>query len=216
MPTSNLTWMSVRSPCAVTFCTLNVQNHSSLELTMRPQDLSSLFTWNTKQVFVYITATYPSPSPSHQSPSKAIIWDAILPHPLSPTHHNQYTYLQRKPTKSPKSKSKSTSKPPELQPNTPGILQLTSQRPKYQITDPTGRIASRTNATLELAWNVQPWVGALTWATAGPGISRGSFWRTWRGIRGGTSEDFAFPALQDKRDALNTERGGEANRGSPA
>ncbi|KAI5850392.1 signal peptidase 22kDa subunit [Morchella snyderi] len=40
-------------------------------------DLESLFNWNTKQVFTYISASYPG---SKFSENEAVIWDAILPH----------------------------------------------------------------------------------------------------------------------------------------
>ena len=95
----------------------------------------------------------------------------------------------------------------------PGIVKLNTQRPKYQITDVTGKIAERENATLTLHWNVQPWVGALTWTNT-RNIGR------WAGLKGGQSEQFAFPPLKGtesvKKDDLKTETGGERNRGSPA
>ncbi|KZF20346.1 signal peptidase 22 kDa subunit [Xylona heveae TC161] len=121
-------------------------------------DLSPLFTWNTKQVFLYIMASYPpsvssasrdskkkgsSPSPN-PGPSNAIIYDKII------TSRDE------------------------------AHLELRNQRSKYQITDISGRIANRHNATLEVAWNVQPWVGALTWGTSSEGRSKA----------------FAFPALK--------------------
>lgn len=39
-------------------------------------DLTPLFNWNTKQVFVYLTATYPGKSPS--SSNKVTYWDKII------------------------------------------------------------------------------------------------------------------------------------------
>ncbi len=50
--------------------------------------------------------------------------------------------------------------------------------------------------TLEVGWNVQPWVGALTWTRRRP------FWLNggrWKGLSGGRSEAFGFPALKGKR-----------------
>lgn len=41
-------------------------------------DLSSLFTWNTKQVFVYVTAEWPGPN---NSTNEAVIWDDIITSP---------------------------------------------------------------------------------------------------------------------------------------
>lgn len=52
-------------------------------------DLSSLFTWNTKQLFVYITAEWPSTTPSGASiasnatANQAVIWDSIITAPSS-------------------------------------------------------------------------------------------------------------------------------------
>jgi signal peptidase complex subunit 3 len=45
-------------------------------------DLSSLFTWNTKQVFVYVTAEWPEPTKANQT-NKAVIWDSIITAPSS-------------------------------------------------------------------------------------------------------------------------------------
>ncbi|ODQ80328.1 hypothetical protein BABINDRAFT_35483 [Babjeviella inositovora NRRL Y-12698] len=42
-------------------------------------DLSSLFNWNTKQVFVYLTATYPGKSP--ESSNRVTYWDKIITDP---------------------------------------------------------------------------------------------------------------------------------------
>ena len=50
-------------------------------------DLSSLFTWNTKQIFVYVTAEWPSTSPSgatlpgNATTNQAVIWDTIITAP---------------------------------------------------------------------------------------------------------------------------------------
>lgn len=41
-------------------------------------DLKSLFTWNTKQVFVYVTAEWPGPN---NSTNEAVIWDKIITSP---------------------------------------------------------------------------------------------------------------------------------------
>lgn len=43
-------------------------------------DLSSLFTWNTKQVFVYITADWPAVAGANATNS-AVIWDTIITNP---------------------------------------------------------------------------------------------------------------------------------------
>lgn len=75
----------------------------------------------------------------------------------------------------------------------PGIVRLKNSKPKYQITDISGKLASQNNVTLELGWNVQPWVGALTWTTQeGQGFGR------WKGVQGGRSKAFDLPALKSK------------------
>lgn len=210
-------------------------------------DLTTLFTWNTKQIFLYITASYPPPPSSTHSEknpppphSTAIIWDAILPHSHSPAHENHYIYPN--PKKSAKS-AKGKGKVEEKGKQHPGILKLAGQRPKYQITDPSGRVASRANATLELHYNIQPWVGALTWGSpraATPGAGAGarqqgasqqgeglfgilSLQRYFPAL-GAKTPSFNFPALKDRSDAaksagsdgLGVASGKEKNRGSPA
>ncbi|KAK4991687.1 Signal peptidase complex subunit [Elasticomyces elasticus] len=174
-------------------------------------DLSSLFNWNTKQVFLYITATYPSLSPN-VPPSTAIVWDAVLPSALEPQHPNQYIHPAA-PSNPASNKQSRTTKahPHDPSQQHPGIVRLKSQKPKYQISDASGRIAGRGNATLELRWNVQPWVGALTW-------TNGRTWGVWKGLSGGRSAEFAFPGLRSaaKREEMGTARGGEGNRGRPA
>ncbi|KAL1589765.1 hypothetical protein WHR41_01610 [Cladosporium halotolerans] len=178
-------------------------------------DLTSLFNWNTKQIFLYITASYPSSSPSTIPPSEAVIWDAIIPADNAPLHPNTYVHPTPKGVKPPKNKkSKSTKRgKPYPEGGSPGIIKLNSQKPKYQITDVKGKIAERENATLTLHWNVQPYVGALVWDNR-------QTWGLWKGLKGGKSEVFSFPSLKGsetvKQADLKTETGGERNRGSPA
>ena len=102
-----------------------------------------------------------------------------------------------------------------------GILRLGNQRPKYQITDVGGKIAGRANGTLELGWNVQPWVGALKWRKSpvmrsGKMIDEDAKNEKVDGLYG--SESFDFPLLRAKPDAadMGTAKGGEKNRGMPA
>jgi hypothetical protein len=184
-------------------------------------DLSSLFNWNTKQVFLYITASYPSSSPSTIPPSEAVIWDAIIPADDAPAHPNTYVHPDRKAKKTPaasKNKKKAGKKATKGKPypagTKPGILRLGSQKPKYQITDVSGKIASRGNATLTLHWNIQPYVGALTWSSYSP-IAKAVAFR-WKDLVGGKSETFEFPPLLSaenvKKEDLKTEKGGEAHR----
>ena len=204
---SSSTWMLVR---VVRMLRSNAINQSNLN----SPDLTSLFNWNTKQVFVYITASYPSSSPSTIPPSELVIWDAIIPADDAPLHPNTYIHPTPKGTKQPKSKKgkKATGKPYPAG-GSPGIVKLNSQKPKYQITDVKGKIAERENATLTLHWNVQPYVGALVWD------NRKTFGR-WQALKGGESETFTFPPLKGsetvKPNELGTETGRENRRGSPA
>lgn len=47
-------------------------------------DLSSLFTWNTKQVFVYVTAEWPATKDGgNNATNQAVIWDSIITAPSS-------------------------------------------------------------------------------------------------------------------------------------
>ena len=75
----------------------------------------------------------------------------------------------------------------------PGIIRLKNIKPKYQITDISGVLSGRTNVTIEIGWNVQPWVGALTW-TLGDGQVLGR----WKGVQGGKSKAFDMPPLKVK------------------
>ncbi|KAF3009685.1 hypothetical protein E8E13_008466 [Curvularia kusanoi] len=172
-------------------------------------DLSTLFSWNTKQVFLYLKAVYPGTA--NEPLSEAIIWDAIIASPSAPWHQNHYIHPSPKGAKKLPKKSKkalAAEKKNPVSPHPLGVLHLDAQRPKYQITDITGKLQNRENVTLELGWNVQPWVGALTWTN----------WETvgvWKGLEGGRSEAFAFPEIGAKKvDAkeLRTEKGAEGYR----
>lgn len=46
-------------------------------------DLSSLFNWNTKQVFVYVTAEWPAAGTEGNVTNQAVIWDQIITSPSS-------------------------------------------------------------------------------------------------------------------------------------
>jgi len=171
-------------------------------------DLTSLFNWNTKQVFLYLKAVYPSLVPS-EPPSEAIVWDAILASKSAPWHTNHYIHPDpnhKLPKKSKKASAAAKQNPPSPYPV--GELHLRNQRPKYQITDLSGKLGNRTDVVLELGWNVQPWVGAQTWAN----------WRklgAWQALEGGRSEAFVFPevwAKPVKKKDLETEKGGEGYR----
>ncbi|KAL8656341.1 MAG: hypothetical protein Q9210_000331 [Variospora velana] len=156
-------------------------------------DLTSLFNWNTKQLFVWVAATYPSRVAS-EPPSQAIIWDAIISsesqkNPSTP--FTLYSYLTT-PTK-PSLKSKRPSKSKQAIETAPGLISLKNSKPKYQITDISGHLSATSNVTLNIGWNVQPWVGALTWT-----MREESSWARWRGIKGGASKVFDMPPLKVK------------------
>jgi signal peptidase complex subunit 3 len=78
-------------------------------------DLSSLFTWNTKQVFVYVTAVWPSNSTATSGAdleaglgageNEAVIWDTIITAPSSDHLSNIKAAAKRKLIKSSKGKS---------------------------------------------------------------------------------------------------------------
>jgi hypothetical protein len=165
-------------------------------------DLSPLFNWNTKQLFVYVYATYSSADieASNVPATQSIIWDTIIEAPESPY---SFANLRERffPAKSAagskrstsaaanKNKNKNQKKSNSKEPAAPGVLRLRDQKSKYQISDITGRIAERTNVTLSVGWNVQPWVGALWWA---PGS--GAVPRTGGSIE--ASKAFDLPALK--------------------
>ncbi|KAF1996421.1 signal peptidase 22 kDa subunit [Amniculicola lignicola CBS 123094] len=165
-------------------------------------DLSTLFNWNTKQVFLYLKAVYPSTSASNPA-SEAIIWDAILPGAQAPWHQNHY--IHPSPKNKSKPKTKKGVKPPPIYPV--GQIHLQNQRPKYQITDISGKLQNRTDVVLELGWNVQPWVGALVWANKGD-------WGMWKGVKGGVSRKFSLPEIggKAKKEDVATEKGKEGHR----
>ncbi|KAH0562251.1 hypothetical protein GP486_003047 [Trichoglossum hirsutum] len=143
----------------------------------RDQDLSSVFNWNTKQVFVYVVAKWPTAGKPGEI-NEAVIWDQIIP--ADPALNPNVSPERRRRGGSAASKADR------------GLVRLRAVKSKYQITDVAGKMAEKGNATLELGWNVQPWVGALTWTTH---RQLGG----WKALRGGRSEPFDFPGLQVKK-----------------
>lgn len=154
-------------------------------------DFTSLFNWNTKQLFVWVVVAYQSPNAS--ALSKAVIWDTIINSHSQSHPFNPLQLLTKSPPPKMSSKGKTQSaKKQEVDPE-PGIIRLKNTKPKYQITDISGILSGRTNVTLEIGWNVQPWVGALTW-TLGEGQALGR----WKGVKGGQSKAFDMPPLKKK------------------
>ncbi|KAL2133640.1 hypothetical protein VTI74DRAFT_1996 [Chaetomium olivicolor] len=148
-------------------------------------DLSSLFTWNTKQLFVYVTAEWPSAGGSgsgQNATNQAVIWDSIITAPSADHLANLGPIAMKKLRRSAQGKSIDPSR---------GRLSIKNQRPKYQITHPTGKVAEQEDVVLRLHYNVQPWVGILTWN------QDADFWK-WKTMKGNLSKKFALPAIKKK------------------
>ncbi|KAI1615488.1 signal peptidase subunit-domain-containing protein [Exophiala viscosa] len=167
-------------------------------------DLSSLFTWNTKQLFVYVTANYPSDKNSQVRNSEAVIWDAIIPATSTPYswQNLKQKYFPEKKSRT-KSRKGSDAKSKTTDLVKPGLISLKNQKPKYQITDPTGVLSERGNATLEVRWNIQPWVGALVWDKGSLGGRVGQ----WGAGKVGRSQVFTFPPLKGKTETVKEKDG---------
>ena len=154
---------------------------------------------------MWIKATYPSSNPTPGTPfSQAVIWDTIInspsqSQPFSPTAYFDQLFGKSKPTKKGNRFRKPSGKKEDAK-SEPGIVRLNNSKPKYQITDISGIISERSNVTLEVGWNVQPWVGALTWTTD----NRQEFWR-WKGVKGGRSQSFNMPAIKGKSSSATSE-----------
>ncbi|EGC47025.1 microsomal signal peptidase subunit [Histoplasma capsulatum var. duboisii H88] len=171
-------------------------------------DLTSLFNWNTKQVFVYVLASYPTTSSSSSNlTTESIIWDMIIPATESPLSIPALTrrFFPSKKSKSSRfsSKTNKNTSSDSKKPKNPGLLRLRNQKSKYQITDISGQIALRENAQLVVAWNVQPWIGALMWSPHSKvaeniGGALGGLLDAViiTGGKGGRSKPFNFPALK--------------------
>jgi len=150
-------------------------------------DLSSLFsTWNTKSVFVYVTADWPAKGAADanaaNATNSAVIWDSIITAPSADHLANVGRAALRKLRKSAEGKS--------IDPNR-GMLHLENQKPKYNVGHPSGRVAETDDVTLHLHYSVQPWVGLLTW-------NQGRDVGLWKALQGGASSAFALPAIKDK------------------
>ncbi|KAI4602058.1 hypothetical protein KJ359_010924 [Pestalotiopsis sp. 9143b] len=143
-------------------------------------DLSSLFTWNTKQLFVYVTAEWDSPKTNQTN--SAVIWDSIITAPSSDHLANIGPATLKKLRKSAAGRPVDRAR---------GRLQLKNQKPKYQITHPGGKIAETDDVVLKVHYNVQPWVGLLTW-------NQGRDYGLWKAVSGGLSKAFSLPAIKKK------------------
>ncbi|KAM0559756.1 hypothetical protein ACHAPJ_004280 [Fusarium lateritium] len=143
-------------------------------------DLRTLFTWNTKQVFVYVTAEWPGPN---NSTNEAVIWDKIITSPSADHLQNIGPVAMKKLKRSAEGKS--------IDPER-GWIGLKNQKPKYQITHPSGKVALTEDVQLKLHYNVQPWVGLLTWdQTRDLGH--------WKALKRGHSHVFQLPDVKGKK-----------------
>jgi len=146
-------------------------------------DFSSLFTWNTKQIFVFVTVEWPSNTtntPGKGEMNEAVVWDTIITSPSADHLQNIGAVAMKKLVRSAKGKAVDPSR---------GILKLKNQKPKYQITSPTGKLAETENLKLKVHYSVQPWVGMLTWTQK---MEFGG----WKMIRGGVGNAFSLPGLK--------------------
>ena len=128
-----------------------------------------------------------------------MIWDTIIPAPVTPwawsnIHDRFFSGSTKSSTskKSAKRTSPSSKKADTKELEKPGVLNLKNQKPKYQITDPSGLLATKSNATLTVGWNVQPWVGALVWNKGLLGGRLGA----WQLGQEGVSKSWDFPPLK--------------------
>ncbi|KAI9933248.1 hypothetical protein ASPWEDRAFT_174405 [Aspergillus wentii DTO 134E9] len=165
-------------------------------------DLSPLFNWNTKQLFVYVFASYSSSDKESSlvPSSESIIWDTIISAPASPYSWDSLRerFFPAKSSAAKKSRSASSKNKSKKEPAAPGVLRLRGQRGKYQISDITGKMAERSNVTLSVGWNVQPWVGALWWSPGSGAVPRTAG-------QAGSSKPFDFPAVKGSKNAAAKE-----------
>ncbi|PSR80588.1 signal peptidase subunit-domain-containing protein [Coniella lustricola] len=165
------------------------EEYASIKFNLEA-DLSSLFTWNTKQVFVYVTAEWggdghDATTSAANVTNQAVIWDSIITAPSSDHLGNYGPATLKKLRKSAAGKSIDASR---------GILSLKNQRPKYQITHPSGKIAETNNVRLRLHYNVQPWVGFLTWNQYSRDFG------LWKTLSGGVSASRTLPPVKKADD----------------
>ncbi|KAI1468415.1 signal peptidase 22 kDa subunit [Daldinia caldariorum] len=160
-------------------------------------DFSSLFTWNTKQLFVYVTAEWPDVGSAANQTNKAVIWDSIITSPSADHLSNLGPAALKKLRKSAAGKTIDPSR---------GKLSLKNQKPKYQITHPSGQIASAPDVVLRVHYHVQPWVGALTWSRQDADLG------LWKKMADGVSAAFALPALKKKDGETTTKTKAKARQ----
>lgn len=152
-----------------------------------------------------MTADWPEAAGANATNS-AVIWDAIITNPSADHLMNIGPIAKKKLRKSAEGKTIDPSRcvvgvfavPPGqlLTRCYSGLLKLKNQKPKYQITHPSGKIGQAGDVALRVHYNVQPWVGLLTW-----NMDKDVF--NWKAMAGGLSEKFVLPAVKSKDDAKN-------------
>jgi hypothetical protein len=88
------------------------EEHANIRFSLNA-DLSSLFTWNTKQVFVYVSAVWSSNATTSRDlesgpaaeQNEVVIWDTIITNPSADHLQNIGPATMRKLVKSAKGKS---------------------------------------------------------------------------------------------------------------
>jgi len=149
-------------------------------------DFSSLMNWNTKQLFVYVSASWPNATGSSSELSnEAVIWDTIITSPSADHLQNIGPAAMKKLKKSAEGKAIDPSR---------GKIVLKNQKAKYQITAPGGKLAETNDVVLKVHYNIQPWVGLLTW-------TQEREFGSWKAMKGGVSKLFNFPPLKVKKAA---------------
>lgn len=121
-------------------------------------------------------------SPKTNQTNSAVIWDSIITAPSSDHLANIGPATLKKLRKSAAGRPVDRAR---------GRLQLKNQKPKYQITHPGGKIAETDDVVLKVHYNVQPWVGLLTW-------NQGRDYGLWKAVSGGLSKAFSLPAIKKK------------------
>jgi len=165
------------------------EEHANIRFSLNA-DLSSLFTWNTKQVFVYVSAVWPSNATTSRDlesgpaaeQNEAVIWDTIITNPSADHLQNIGPAAMRKLVKSAKGKAIDPSR---------GILNVRNQKPKYQLTSPASELGGLRNVRLRIKCKVQPWLGPLTETQE---IDFGK----WKMMEGGVSKAFNLPPVKAK------------------
>jgi hypothetical protein len=81
MLTSEVAYPSLSSKGRPHYYSSKRAEYATIKFSM-DADLGTLFTWNTKQVFVYVTAEWASHQQSHaNATNEAVIWDQIITSP---------------------------------------------------------------------------------------------------------------------------------------